>query len=272
MIRFFPDLHYCVRGGEVTGDFLLLIFLLCFHTVSSPLTVASDGLRATVPAVSEAFAPPTLVRQTSTMKSDCTFLEFLDSLYKDVLSRSPVNNSPSPFQPGIAAANVTGGVAFPTSVASVPHGATQAELATRRVALPSTVSVARSTLSVPMSVDPLPVPQFYSAPLTSARWNAATEFGREVGLHNPEWKTLQSIPCSTLLEGAIATNLNSLLPLKAAYAQVTYLVSENANYCSEIDRVNAKCDALALKLEATMKYCEDLSLKLQERQEADLEN
>ncbi|KMZ64399.1 Hypothetical protein ZOSMA_371G00070 [Zostera marina] len=241
-------------------------------TVSSPLTVASDGLWATVAAVSEAFAPPTPACQASTMEPDYTFLEFPDSLYRDVLSRSPVKNNPSPFPSGATAVNVPGGAIFPAPAAPALRGPARAESVARCAVLPPSAVVARSTLSVPMPVDPLPVPQFYSAPLTVARWNAATKFGREVGLHNPEWKTLQSIPCSTLLEGAITTNLNSLLPLKAGYAQVTYLVSENANYRSEIDRVNAKCDALALKLEATMKYCEDLSHKLQERLKADLEN
>ncbi|KMZ57594.1 Hypothetical protein ZOSMA_84G00320 [Zostera marina] len=229
--RFTKDISYQGLPAGVVG----------YAAVSSPLIVASDGLRATAASV------------------------------RDVLSRSPANNSSSSFQTCNATIQVSG-ASFPTPFAPVLCGVTRAESATRRTALPSLASTIRPTLTVPMSVDPLPVPQFYSVPLTAAHWNDATEFGLEVGLHNPEWKTFQSIPRSTLLEGAIVTNLNSLLPLKAAYAQVTYLISENANYRSEIDRANAKCDALALKLEATMKYCEDLSLKLQERLEADLED
>lgn len=108
------------------------------------------------------------------------------------------------------------------------------------LSVPSNV-VARSSFPISVTPDGMPVPFFYSAPVTTARWNGVTEFGRDVGLHNPEWRSLQSVPCPTLLEGAIAANLNvrfffwcyflgvllflqSLLPLKVAYAQVNYLV------------------------------------------------
>ncbi|KMZ60973.1 Hypothetical protein ZOSMA_55G00230 [Zostera marina] len=232
--RFTKDITYQNLPAGVVGSVI----------VSSPLMVASDGLRATVVAVR---SDHLLSSNFSSLNRNLKGFTVKLSLHQPQRVRHP------PWT-------------------QVPRGATRVESATRRAALPPSVSATRSTLSVSMPVDPLHVPQFYSSPLIVARWNVATEFGREVSLHNPEWKTLQSIPCSTLLEGAIATNLNSLLPLKVAYAQVTYLVSENANYHSEIDRVDAKCDALALKLEATMKYCEDLSLKLQERLEADLED
>lgn len=114
--------------------------------------------------------------------------------------------------------------------------------------VPSNI-VAWSFFSISVTPDGMPVPFFYSAPVTTARWNGVIEFGRDIGLHNPEWRSLQSVPCPTLLEGAIATNLNvrrrkfraccvsfysflsslffllksgvflqSLLPLKVAYA------------------------------------------------------
>lgn len=55
--------------------------------------------------------------------------------------------------------------------------------------------------------------------------------------------------------------LQSLIPLKVAYAQVNFLVSENASYQTENTRLNAKIDSLNLKLESTMMYCQELSIQ-----------
>lgn len=59
-----------------------------------------------------------------------------------------------------------------------------------------------------MPDDITPVPLFFSSPMTIARWNSTPEFDGEFGLHNPEWKILQSVPCATLLEGAIISSMN----------------------------------------------------------------
>lgn len=44
-----------------------------------------------------------------------------------------------------------------------------------------------------------------------------------------------------------------------------YLAAENATYRVEIARLNARCESLATRLEATVKYCNDLAHKLQEK-------
>lgn len=54
---------------------------------------------------------------------------------------------------------------------------------------------------------------------------------------------------------------------------IIWCTSENAiSYRTENTRLSAKCDALNSKLESSMKYCQELSLKLQERIQAKLED
>ncbi|KMZ62386.1 Hypothetical protein ZOSMA_46G00610 [Zostera marina] len=123
----------------------------------------------------------------------------------------------------------------------------------------------RNVFPIPVPNDSMPIPTFFSAPMTVARWNAMPEFVKEFGLQNPEWKLLQSIPCSTLLEGAILHSMNAVLPLKVAQSQISHLISENASYRFKIMQLNARCKSLSLRLDATMKYCQEISLKLHEQ-------
>ncbi|KMZ72853.1 Hypothetical protein ZOSMA_159G00170 [Zostera marina] len=114
----------------------------------------------------------------------------------------------------------------------------------------------------PIPNDLMPIPTFFSAPMTVARWNAMPEFVKEFGFQNPEWMFLQSLPCTTLLEGAILHSMNAVMPLKAAHSQISHLISENASYRSKIMQLNARCKDLSLKLDASVKYGKEISLKL----------
>lgn len=59
------------------------------------------------------------------------------------------------------------------------------------------------------------------------------------------------------------------MPLKVTLAQMSFMVSECAGYRVENARLAAKCESLDLKLEAAVKYCDELSLKLKERIDAE---
>lgn len=69
-------------------------------------------------------------------------------------------------------------------------------------------SVVTTPFPIPTMNETILVPLFFRSPMTVARWNVAFEFVREFGPHNPEWKILQGIPCTSLLEGAIISSMN----------------------------------------------------------------
>lgn len=47
-------------------------------------------------------------------------------------------------------------------------------------------SVVTTPFPIPTVTEMMPVPLFFCSPVTVARWNAASEFVREFGSHNPE--------------------------------------------------------------------------------------
>ncbi|KMZ72851.1 Hypothetical protein ZOSMA_159G00150 [Zostera marina] len=144
---------------------------------------------------------------------------------------------------------------------------THASFTPIEVVLPPPVRM--SSYGVPVPLEPVTILSYYSSPMTVARWYEVPGFNQEFGLQNPEWKMLQDIPCSTLLEGAIKHTMNSILPLRVAHSQILFLMAENATYRAEIARLNACCDSLSTKLEATVKYCNYLAQKLQDRLHAE---
>lgn len=96
----------------------------------------------------------------------------------------------------------------------------------------------RTTFSIPVPLDPVPIPTYYSSPITVARWNDAPGFNQEFGLHNPEWKILQAIPTATLLEGAIKCTFNvSFLLLRCLlflffFFACMYILFDPSFFCS----------------------------------------
>lgn len=62
--------------------------------------------------------------------------------------------------------------------------------------------------------------------------------------------------------------LQTVMPLKVALAQINFLVFECAGYRAKNVRLKDKCESLEAKLEATVKYCDELSHKLKEKIDA----
>lgn len=68
----------------------------------------------------------------------------------------------------------------------------------------------KNSYTIPVPLEPVTIPTYYSSSITVARWYEVAGFNQEFGLQvqNPEWKMLQGIPCATLLEGAIKHTMN----------------------------------------------------------------
>lgn len=69
---------------------------------------------------------------------------------------------------------------------------------------------------MPVPLEPVNIPTYYSSPMTVARWYEVPGFNQEFGLQNPKWKMLQGIPCSTLLEGVIKHTMNVSLKVSTS--------------------------------------------------------
>ncbi|KMZ75668.1 Hypothetical protein ZOSMA_111G00190 [Zostera marina] len=193
--------------------------------------------------------------------------EFLDSLHNDTLNGSPPSNYFTTLMTGSL-------VVLPKSIGGVDPSCFQISAlqhvgkkrSSPSYGAPVVDSVVTTPFPIPTVTEMMPVPLFFCSPVTVARWNAASEFVREFGSHNPEWKVLQSVLCTFWLEGAIISSMNTVI--KVALAQINFLVFECAGYRAENVRLKDKCESLEAKLEATVKYCDELSHKLKEKIDA----
>ncbi|KMZ58755.1 Hypothetical protein ZOSMA_74G00990 [Zostera marina] len=214
-----------------------------------------------------------LAYHLSPFLTTCCFVGMLEP-YCSNISNPPLK-TPSPdsylrlpttFQPALETSLTS---SFQISVPMVVENQTHASFTPPiEVVLPP--SVRRSGYGVPVPLEPVNIPTYYSSPMTVARWYEVPGFNQEFGLQNPKWKMLQGIPCSTLLEGVIKHTMNSILPLRVAHSQIIFLMAENTTYHAKIARLNARCDSLSTKLKATVKYCNDLAQKLQDRMHAEV--